>query len=290
MSVRLYWHGWGVAKVQAERSSPPPEVLEAFLVTERPGPLTGGRGTSWRAGGTVLKPLDMPESALAWQERALSSLPAATGFRVAAPRRSGDGRLAVSGWTAWPYLTGAHEWGRWAEIVSVGRLFHEATAALLEPGFLRDRADWWAVGDRVAWGESPVEPYEDLDTIRALVASLRPVRARSQLVHGDLTGNVLFHPEVPPAIIDLSPYWRPPEFAAAVVVADAMAWEGADAALATNVSAGLSEFGQCFLRALIYRIVTDRLAGGARTHDWQAPYRPAVRTACALAAAEPAEY
>jgi hypothetical protein len=29
-------------------------------------------------------------------------------------------------------------------------------------------------------------------------------------------------------IIDFPPYWRPPAFASAIVVADALVWEGAD--------------------------------------------------------------
>jgi uncharacterized protein (TIGR02569 family) len=237
-------------------------VLAAFWVTDRPDRLPGGRGTSWRAGATVFKPLDMPLEALTGQDQVLRGIRTAGGFRVAAPLRSADGRLVVSGWTAWPYLEGRHEAGRWREIVSAGRRFHAALAELPWPLFLRGRTDWWAIGDRVAWGKSPIQPYLDLDTIQDLSAVRRPTTARSQLVHGDLTGNVLFHPGLPPALIDVSPYWRPPAFADAVVVADAVAREGAGADLVTTVAAGSSEFGQCFLRALIYRIVTDRLAGG----------------------------
>jgi len=33
--------------------------------------------------------------------------------------------------------------------------------------------------------------------------------APSQLIHSDLGGNVLFHDQLPPAIIDFSAYWRP---------------------------------------------------------------------------------
>jgi uncharacterized protein (TIGR02569 family) len=273
------WHGDDVVA-----APPPSDVLVAFGVRDRPAALPGGRGTSWRAGATVLKPLDMPQEALAWQDQVLRAIPTVTAFRVAAPVRSADGRLVVSGWTAWAYLEGRHQPGRWPEIVAAGRLFHAATGCLPRPGFLSERTDWWAAGDRVAWGESPIQPYEDLDTIRALTAALRPVEARPQLIHGDLTGNVLFHQDLPPAVIDLSPYWRPRAFADAVVVADALCWEGAGADLVAAVSVGTPEFGQCFVRALIYRIVTDRLAGGERTHDWQAPYRPAVRIACAIAA------
>ena len=77
-------------------------------------------------------------------------------------------------------------------------------------------------------------------------------------MHGDLTGNVLFAPGIPPAVIDFSPYWRPTAFAAAVVVGDALAWEGADESLLGAV-AHIAAFPQFLLRALIYRIVVDAL-------------------------------
>jgi hypothetical protein len=38
---------------------------------------------------------------------------------------------------------------------------------------------------------------------------------------------VLFHDGLPPAIIDFTPYWRPVGYASAIVVADALVWEGA---------------------------------------------------------------
>ncbi len=40
-------------------------------------------------------------------------------------------------------------------------------------------------------------------SLNALLAALEPVPAPSQLMHGDLTGNVLFHDALPPLIIDL---------------------------------------------------------------------------------------
>jgi len=48
--------------------------------------------------------------------------------------------------------------------------------------------------------------------------------------NGDLSGNVLFHAELPPAIIDCAAYWRPVAFVFAIVVADALVWEGAEIA------------------------------------------------------------
>jgi hypothetical protein len=82
----------------------------------------------------------------------------------------------------------------------------------------------------------------------------------SGLIHGDLTGNVLFDDELPPAIIDFTPYWRPLEFQSAIVVADALVWEGAPPELADAVAP------QYLLRALIYRGVTSIVAGT----EWRA--------------------
>jgi uncharacterized protein (TIGR02569 family) len=106
-----------------------------------------------------------------------------------------------------------------------------------------------------------------------------------QLVHGDLTGNVLFADGLPPAVIDFSPFWRPTGYASAIVVADALVWEGADASLLDAV-AHIEGFDQLLVRALIMRAVVDRLF---REHDPVRPddadeFIPAVELACQLAA------
>jgi Ser/Thr protein kinase RdoA (MazF antagonist) len=58
--------------------------------------------------------------------------------------------------------------------------------------------------------------------VARLLAARRPAGAPSQLIHGDLTRNVLFADEQPPADIDFSPYWRPKAFASAIVAVDAV--------------------------------------------------------------------
>jgi hypothetical protein len=57
-------------------------------------------------------------------------------------------------------------------------------------------------------------------------------------------------------VIDFAPYWHPPEYAAAIVVADALCWEDAPPELADAVAR------QYLLRALIYRGVTSIEFGG----------------------------
>jgi hypothetical protein len=223
---------------------PPSHVLTGFGVEGSPELLPGGTGRSWRVGSLVIKPLDRSADELAWQAAVLSSIEQA-GFRVARPLP-----YVADGWMASEYLPGEHRTGSWREIIGVGERFHAALADVPRPEAIIDsRADPWAVGDRVAWGEAPFPELDDL------LAALEPATASSQLIHGDLTGNVLFHDGLPPAIIDFAPYWRPPEFASAIVVADAINWEGAPDELAHVVHP------QYLLRALVYRAVATRLTG-----------------------------
>jgi uncharacterized protein (TIGR02569 family) len=219
---------------------PPTHVLEAFGAEGEPTLLPGGRGTSWRVGGLVLKPLDRAAREIAWESELLASIEE-DGFRVA-----GLEPEIVDGWTAARYVEGRHEPGRWRDIIAVGERLHAALAHVPRPDEIIDtRMNPWEVGDNVAWGERGYDGIDDL------LAALEPVDAPCQLVHGDLTGNVLFHDDLPPAIIDFAPYWRPTEYASVIVVADALVWEGAPPDLATAVHP------QFLLRALIYRGVTS---------------------------------
>ncbi|MEV6671869.1 hypothetical protein [Streptomyces sp. NPDC051162] len=76
-------------------------------------------------------------------------------------------------------------------------------------------------------------------------------------MHGDLTGNVLFAAGLAPGVIDFSPYWRPPAFAGAVVVADALTWHHADETLLHEIAPTSGpDFAQYVARALIFRLIT----------------------------------
>jgi uncharacterized protein (TIGR02569 family) len=260
-------------------------VLAAFGVpAARPVLLGGGQGTAWLAGGVVLKPVDIGQDELEWQAR-IHSRVRCDGFRLSRVRTAIDGSLCAEGWYATQYLVGWHGQRRWPEILATGGRLHAALAGIARPPFLGRRSSPWAIGDRAAWGENPASQFPNVRHLPQLAAALRPVTAPSQLIHGDLTGNVLFHDRLPPAVIDFSPYWRPLAFASAIVVADALVWEGADSQLLDAVS-HIGDFGQYLARALIYRAVTDSLL----TQDQpgqpglnQDPYAPAVDLACQLA-------
>ncbi len=193
------------------------------------------------------------------------------GFRLPLPLCANDGRWVVDGWCAQTAADGEHpKDGRWGDVISTGDRFHKAIRHLSRPAFLDDRIDPWTFGDRVAWQE--VEPPKGHKALSQLLEMRRPIASCSQLIHGDLTENVLFAEGQPPAVIDVSPYWRPVGFAAAVVVADAVCWRHADPETLFNYISDVEEFLQLLIRALIYRMVTTiSVAKGAVDLSGYAP-------------------
>jgi uncharacterized protein (TIGR02569 family) len=150
---------------------------------------------------------------------------------------------------------------RWDDVLAVSRAFHRVLADLTRPSFLDHREDRWAVADRMAFGERPlVAPPETAPLAEPLHARLEPIDLPSQVVHGDLSGNVLFADGLAPAVIDLTPYWRPAAFAEAVVVVDAIVWGSGDWSLLRRVDE------QLVLRALLRRLLETPTPEHVRPH------------------------
>lgn len=230
-----------------------------FGAIETPVALPGGQGRAWRVGHLVLKRVGasaVTAEEVRWLGTALS--PAMGGVRVAVPVAATDRRWVVDGWAATPFLSGSPAGWRWAEVLDAGRAFHRAIAHLPRPSFLDRRRSAWDTGDRMAWGDSmlAVRTPGLQPLVARLAATLAPVSEAPQLVHGDLGGNVLLADDGgPPAILDLSPYWRPPSWALAVVAIDAMVWSDADPAPFEDLDP------QMLVRAMLYRLVTDDVLG-----------------------------
>jgi uncharacterized protein (TIGR02569 family) len=233
----------------------------------------------------VLKPFDLMREELEWQAAVLGGLRDGS-VPLSRPRRATNGELVVDGWTAWELVEGQHEHARWADIIEAGERFHELVAGVPRPAFIDRRSHAWAAADRVAWDEVPASEVADAKHLARLAAARRRVRAASSLVHGDLTGNVLFADGRAPAVIDVSPYWRPRGYAAAVVIADALVWEGASGDV-IEAGARFPELGQLLIRALMFRVAADQLArrGRAARPDEDDPYLGPVELALAIAGA-----
>ncbi|KAF8805334.1 hypothetical protein BYT27DRAFT_7193074 [Phlegmacium glaucopus] len=242
---------------------PSQRVIDAFGAVPPLEPVSGGRGTTFRAGDIILKRLDMTPEALQWQAEVLTPLTGRDDLRLSAPRKTRDGELIVDEWTAWNRLEGATEPRRWDDIIRAGEHFCDYVKDVARPQYLDGRQDPWGIADRVAWGEQAVEkgiraaPF--LNELLAILESIPAPSEPCQIIHGDLTGNTLFHPGKSPAVIDISPYWRPRSFATAIVVVDALACENAPMEWARGHLVTDTQ-RQVFTRALMFRIVSDHLS------------------------------
>lgn len=237
---------------------PPDSVVRAFQSNGADvRPLPGGRGRTWRAGDLVLKRAESPAEAQ-WVALLAESLPQ-NGFRCEQPVRARNGAWSVRGWTAWRYLSGRHRFDRWPQVMAAGAALHTAMAGMPRPDFLDARRHAWARADQLAWGESRPELGSAEVQIAAIRLAQYVLRSRkpSQPVHADLTGNVLFEDDLPPAIIDLTIYWRPAAYPLAVVAVDALSWHGADESVFELVPTG--ERSSMIARAALFRLFTADL-------------------------------
>jgi uncharacterized protein (TIGR02569 family) len=234
--------------------SPSQDVLNAFGATDGPTRIAGGQGQTYRSGQVVLKPAkDDPETN--WIAEFYLTVDC-DGFQLPKPIRSVNGAFVHRGWQAWDYIEGQHLKGRWIETIDTCIRFHQAIAGFPRPIYF-DRRDQnpWVVADKVAWGEMEIEHHPRIaPAIEQLCKCLRPVNERSQLIHGDFGGNVMFSDNHPPAVIDFAPYWRSVEFAVGVVIADAIVWEGADKSL-MDAGRELDGFYQHLARAELRRVI-----------------------------------
>lgn len=252
-----------------DRSSrPPPEVLIHFNIKGPVVPLPGGQEQSWFADETVLKPAEDSNTAQ-WMCEVQSNLHGhQLGFRVAEPIER-DGRYVFNGWTATKFVSGVEDVDlhtRLHEIMDASRAMHTVLAkqVIEKPLILSTVTHRWAHADRFAWGE----PFDEAllnrnfyeSEIQGYIARLDVLKravphSSCQLIHGDLAGNILFDEGNPPAILDFSFYWRPVEYAEAVVLADGLTWQKFSIEEVKSVGWSVFRF-QMLVRALIFRIIT----------------------------------
>jgi len=242
--------------------APPADVQHAFGASGSAERFPSGEGRTFRIGRLVLKPARERREA-EWIGNVLEGV-TEKGFRVARPVRAGDGSWVVGGWTAWQLIEGQSTKERWSDVIATGEHFHAALRDVPRPGFVDERSHQWALGDRMAFGDARIELPTPLDEhVGQLLPHLGRLDLPSQVIHGDLTENVLFADGLDPAIIDFSPYYRPAGFASAIVVVDAIVWLGAPYSLIDRIQPAETRF-ELLARALTFRLVA---AGLYRTDD-----------------------
>ena len=237
----------------------PVQVLGAFGLDGQQQLLPGGQGLAVRVDDAVLVPA--PDAAASTWGAELADRFRSANVRMPRPLRSGDGRWVVDGWSASEHVDGVDSpAGRWRELLATAAALHRALAHEPCPAWLAGRRDPWAVADRAAWGEeTPTPGAVTAPLVARLLAARRPLPEAmlDQLVHSDLTGNVLLPPREGhgvQAVIDLSPYWRPAAAGLAVVVVDGLLWHRAGRELVDLADLGLCG-PQLLVRALLFRLL-----------------------------------
>lgn len=236
--------------------APSEEVISAFNLKGSPVLLAGGEGQSYRVADAVLKPVTEIVQTN-WIAETLSSLNE-NGFRINRPIRAKNGEWIFNNWQAFSFVPGQHEKGRWREKIELSRLFHNCLVGIEKPDFIGKRKIPWEIADVAVWTDTEEFDERIRHVTDRLVTLKHPLQMQEQLIHGDMTGNILFHKHLPPAIIDFSPYWRPAEYATAIIIVDAIVWEGAEDAVISEME-DTFENNQLLIRATLWRIKTTEV-------------------------------
>ncbi|NMP23128.1 aminoglycoside phosphotransferase [Sulfobacillus harzensis] len=214
--------------------------------------LPGGMGRSILVDDVVFKRVD-DEEETSWCQNVLSRI-RPEDYRLPEPILSPQGHWVESGYTATRWVAGEPgPGGRFNEILRVSRSLHRALRDLPRPDFLDRRQHRWAKADRSAWEDQPLNWMPDIrERAQKLQRMREPLDLPEQIIHGDLAGNVLFSPRLPPAVIDFSPYWRPAGFADAMILGDGLLWHDDDEV--RSLIPRTHVFRQLLIRAMLARL------------------------------------
>ncbi|MCM3626124.1 fructosamine kinase family protein [Paenibacillus glycanilyticus] len=249
------------------------EVLHSFHLSGDIVPLSGGQNTSVRVGDAVLKPVDDVRHT-EWLLHILHKINP-QGYRLSKPVRSVDGSFVCQGWACAHYEQGQDAHGRIEEKLRVSRLFHRDLAAVDHRAFPQTDNPW-AKGHRIAWQleelptEFPKEVREIINRLLARVSLKEPYKV--QIVHSDLSGNILFDPGLEPLIIDFSPAIAPVEYAEAILVCDCIAWQGS-AVSEVNLLPDDELYKEMIMRAVIFRLAVSAILSQGDYDRFMAEYK-----------------
>jgi uncharacterized protein (TIGR02569 family) len=241
--------------------------------------LPGGESRTYRAGNVIYRREDnvVEASYLADVYHRLPEI----GFRVPKPIRAKQGGwISPTGWSAWTFVAGRPATREDVPaVIAAIRAFHQALAPQPYPAYLADRNTLYDRADQASWDILPdaIEPPL-VPLVTHLLGLRQPIAPlRAQLIHGDLNEeNILVAPELPPAIIDLTPYWHPPEFALAVLAYWLGPYRGDISIL--PAFAQVQEFDQMLVRAALRTLLISHEFSkqGGSLENAAEEYRPSV--------------
>lgn len=134
--------------------------------------------------------------------------------------------------------------------------------------------DNWNQAHEIAWQKAPVPHTFDrqmVESIESLFVQYRPLQRTKCIIHSDICGNILFHESLIPCIIDFSPAFGPIEYAEAIMVAGAIAWENAPVEI-VDMLPHSEHYRQLLLRAINFRLIVVALFEPDNVNRFQKEY------------------
>lgn len=242
-------------------------------------PLAGGQNTSVKINNAVLKPVD-DEPHYEWLLNIIDEI-VPGGYRLSKPIKSTSGTYVSRGWVCTRYECGHEKRGEIEEKLRVSRLFHRDLSGVNVQDFPRpDHA--WAKAHQIAWQAKELPADIHKETYGIVKKLLQKVSLREsynlQVVHGDLSGNILFDDRLEPLIIDFSPTVAPVEYAEAILVCDCIAWQGSPIS-GIDLLPDSELYKEMIIRAVIFRLTVAAICSGqdydAFMHEYTA-FQPIV--------------
>lgn len=238
------------------------EIFDSFNLEGEVIPIIGGQNTSVRVKNTVLKPTEDAIHAEVLLTIIDSIQP--KGYRLSKPVKSNKGTFVSHGWMCTQFEPGHEVIGYVKEKLQVARLFHQ-DLSIINFNDLPFTNNPWSRAHKVAWQvtELPTETHFEIrQIIKELLLKVRLKEYYTcQIVHADLSGNILFDEVLSPLIIDFSPTVAPVEYAEAILVCDCIAWQGSkvsDIDMLLN-----NEFNnEMIIRAVVFRLTVEAIFSG----------------------------
>jgi uncharacterized protein (TIGR02569 family) len=252
------------------------DVLDTFNFQASPEQLSGGSQPTFKVGNVVLKRVKetslennhSPEL-IQWIAE-FSQVLKQDGFRFPKALQTKEGNwITKDGWTAWTVVEGRHSTKEDVVGVIEGIIaFHQALAGIYKNPLMDENHTAWGKADRWCWGEKPEHLHPVVEPlVKTLYELRRPVeRLKDQLIHGDVSlANILIAPHLPPAFLDLSPYWRPVEFAVGMYANWVGGRQGDLSVL--QYFQHIQAFDQMLLRASLRMLLVMHVIGDVK--DWE---------------------
>ncbi|MCM3038119.1 hypothetical protein M3201_00180 [Paenibacillus motobuensis] len=249
------------------------EILNSFNLSGDIIPLIGGQNTAARVGNAVLKPVDDRHHG-EWLLNIIYNLKP-QGYRLSKPIKSIYGTFVYRGWACTQYEMGKDTKGRIEEKLQISRLFHQDLSSINFQDFPYTENPW-SKGHRIAWQIDELSRDLPREIQEIIISLLRIVSLKkqynTQIVHGDLSGNILFDEVLSPLVIDFSPTIAPVEYAEAILVCDCIAWQGSKVS-EIDLLPNDKLYREMIIRAIIFRLTVSAILSKGNIGEFSKEYQ-----------------